>query len=230
MTLMKEPTATCWTLIEGAAQGLPEERELFARHYGPVVRAYLLARWRGGGPLGDLDDALQDVFMECFKCGGVLEKAEQRRHGGFRAFLHGVTRNVASRFESRRGIRGLEAVPITTAIDDPELREDDLDRVFDRAWAASIVRQALEHQMVAADGDQSRERRVDLLRQRFHEGRPIREIAKAWGEDAALVHRDYVRARREFETSLREIVASHRSGEDCDDLADECRNLLLLLQ
>ena len=71
------------------------------RRYLGVVRAYLAARWQGSPLLADLDDAGQDVFVECFRQGGVLDAATAGRVPSFRAFLYGVVRNVARRFESR---------------------------------------------------------------------------------------------------------------------------------
>ena len=49
----------------------------------------------------DLDDVTQEVFVECFRTGGVLEAAGSGRVPRFRAFLYGVIRNVARRVESR---------------------------------------------------------------------------------------------------------------------------------
>src|SRR5262249_44152402 len=97
------PTAesTCWTVIRAAAAGSPPDREEMARRYVGVVRAYLTARWRNSGLLAECDDAVQEVFVECFRQGGVLEAAGAGRVPSFRAFLYGVIRNVARRFESR---------------------------------------------------------------------------------------------------------------------------------
>lgn len=207
-------SATCWTLIEGAARGDAPARERFANHYGPVVRAYLAGRW-GSTPMArELDDALQDVFLECLRDGGVLTRVERRREGGFRAFLYGVTRNVAARCESRRNpSRRLESVTPDGEIPG----EADLERVFDRAWALSCVRQAVEVQRrrAAARGEAAA-RRVRLLEHRFQEGMPIREIAAAWGEDAARLHHEYATAREEFEDALREVVAFHGDGDGVD--------------
>src|SRR5262245_36513833 len=99
-TTVSHPESTCWTVIHGAAAGGAGDRDEFARRYLGVVRAYLAARWRSSACLGDLDDAAQEVFVECFKQGGVLERAERER--GFRPFLYGVVRNVAARFEKQR--------------------------------------------------------------------------------------------------------------------------------
>jgi hypothetical protein len=44
---------------------------------------------------------VEETFVECFRRGGALEVEGAGRVPGFRAFLIGVTRNVARRFESR---------------------------------------------------------------------------------------------------------------------------------
>jgi DNA-directed RNA polymerase specialized sigma24 family protein len=75
---MSTPESICWTVIR-----------------------YLAARWRGSHLRPDLDDAVQEVFVECFRQGGALEAAGDGRVPSFRAFLCGVVRNVAHRFESR---------------------------------------------------------------------------------------------------------------------------------
>ena len=67
---MPSPDATCWTLIRDAGGGDPAARERFARAYLPVVKAYLAARWRAARH--SVEDAAQDVFVECFKNGGLL--------------------------------------------------------------------------------------------------------------------------------------------------------------
>jgi RNA polymerase sigma-70 factor (ECF subfamily) len=69
-------------------------------------------------------------------------------------------------------------------------------------------------------------RRVELLRLRFEDDQPIRDIAARWGLEAAHVHHEYARARREFREVLVEIVAEQdpRSAPE-----EECARLLGLL-
>ena len=94
---MRPVDPTCWTLIAGAAAGDRGEQDLFVRHYAPVVRAYLGARWRDHRLRSELDDAAQEVFLECLREGGALSRATPGRPGGFHAFLLGVVRHVALR-------------------------------------------------------------------------------------------------------------------------------------
>ena len=102
---------TCWTMIRDAAAGETAARDRFAHRYQPALEAYLRARWRGMTRLlGEVEDATQEIFVECFRSGGALEKAEPGRPGGFRAFVYGVARNVARRTESQRMERGTSAL------------------------------------------------------------------------------------------------------------------------
>src|SRR6516164_9188047 len=94
--------STCWTLLRDAAAGGDASRAEFAARYAPMVRAYLGVRWRGSNLLQELDDTTQDVFIECLRDGGLLERAQADRPGGFRAFLYGAVRKVALRAEARR--------------------------------------------------------------------------------------------------------------------------------
>src|SRR5262245_8603653 len=227
---MAERDSTCWTLLRDAAAGGEASRVAFALRYTPVVRAYLAARWRGSKLIHELDDTVQDVFLECLRDGGLLERAQADRPGGFRAFLYGAVRNVALRVETRRArqlareaddVIDLEAVPG---------REEALSQVYDRAWARAVVRQAAERQTtLAGQRGEAAVRRVELLRLRCHEGLPIREIARLWDTDAATLHHEYARARQEFRSALCEVVAFHHPGTP-EDVDRECMQLLSLLE
>lgn len=98
---MNDAHSTCWTMISSAARGDAEQRTAFVRRYGAAIRAYLAARWRGTPLAQEVEDAVQVVFLECIKDGGVLSRADGERSGGFRAYLYGAARNVALRFESQ---------------------------------------------------------------------------------------------------------------------------------
>ena len=87
-----DPQETCWTVIEAAAGGKPVERQEFALRYSPVVAAYLKARWRNTPLSQNVEDAAQDVFVECLKPGGAIQRAD-RVTGDFR------TRKTAMQFE-----------------------------------------------------------------------------------------------------------------------------------
>jgi RNA polymerase sigma-70 factor (ECF subfamily) len=225
---MSEPESTCWTVIEAAAAGCSRGRDEFVHRYAPVVLAYLAARWRSSPCLRDLDDAVQEVFVECFKQGGVLDRAQRGR--GFRAYLCGVVRNIARRVETDRGRRRENQAPTDVELADVASDEESLSRVFDRAWARSLLREAARLQAIRAkQAGPPACRRVELLRLRFHEGLPIRTIAARWQADAAELHHEYARARQEFKAALLEVVAFHHPGSP-EDIERECGQLLTLLE
>lgn len=222
-------SSTCWTLIRGAAEGASAAREEFALRYRRVLEAYLGARWRYSALSHDVGDAVQDIFLECFKGGGALERVQADSPSGFRGFLSGVARNVAARYEERKGKRPDR--PVTTSVRenlaDPEL--EDPERVFDREWAGTLMEQAAALQAGRARylGSEA-EVRIEILRLRFEEGMPVREVAEKLGREAAWVHRQYAEARKEFFDALKEVVAYHLPGRPAD-VDEECRLLLTML-
>ena len=230
---MDDNDLTCWTLIEGAAAGRGSDRDDFARRYMSVVRAYLLHRWRRSPLRTEIDDVVQEVFVECFRGGGVLDKLSgaDTRPTGFRAFLYGVTRNVAMRCERKIG-RLREHEP-ATGVETHQIPPDDpqLSRVFDRSWARALFREAgaRQEETARAAGDEA-VKRVELLRLRSREGLPIRDIAARWGAEPARVHKEYARARREFRKALEEVVAFHNPEATAAQIEEKCVELLDLLR
>jgi RNA polymerase sigma-70 factor (ECF subfamily) len=219
---MSVAESTCWTVIHAAAAGSRDDREQLARRYMGVVRAYLTTRWRGADQKVDLDDAIQEVFVECFRAGGALEAVGNGRVHSFRAFLYGIIRNVARRFESR---------PVHEAgpLPDVEADEADLSRQFERAWAQAIMAEAVQRQAQhAAQHGPEALRRVELLRLRFEDNLPIRTIAQRWGVPADELHHAYAQARREFRAALLAVVAFHHPGSSAE-VEQEAAGLLQAL-
>ena len=226
--VMTAQETTCWTLIHAAAEGHSRERELFAERYLGPVRAYLGARWNNQRYRQRIDDAVQDVFCECFRKDGPLSRVTPNVTTSFRAYLYGIVRNVARRIESHDAKHG----PSTTgeaALKDVAADEATLTQVFDRAWAGSIMRQASQrHQEIARAAGANEVRRFELLRLRFHEELPIRKIAEQWEMDAAVLHREYQKARQEFRTALLDVVRFNHPGTDAE-IEREASALLGLL-
>jgi RNA polymerase sigma-70 factor (ECF subfamily) len=221
---MSRSDETCWTLIHAAAAGDSPHRAQFALAYESAMRAYFSARWKVPRFRERIDDAVQETFLECFRAGGVLERADADRPGGFRAFLYGVLRNVALRIEDR--LERDAADTLKTAYDPAtEARHSE---AFDRAWAAAIMRHAgeIQRQRAAENGPEA-QRRIELLHLRFHEGLPIREIAKRWQAEPLQIHRQYARARQEFHDALRTAIRFH--APDAANIDDECERLLASL-
>jgi RNA polymerase sigma factor (sigma-70 family) len=222
---MPSAESTCWTVLREAAAGVGAARDEFAAFYAPLVRAYLAARWRSSPRLQDLDDAVQEVFVECLRAGGALDKADADRPGGFRAFLYGVVRHVAQRFEQRAARRREQ--PAAESAFRGVADDASLSAAFDRAWAVALMRQAAARQSARAEaGGHAARRRVELLHLRFHDGLPIREIARRWDTDAAALHHEYARARREFKDALLDVLAHYHPRATAAELEQECTEIL----
>ena len=140
MSQPEDSQATCWTLIQSASAGSEEDREQFAARYVAIVRMYLAHRWRGTSMLSELDDAIQEVFLELFREGGVLDVVQERRPNSFRSFLYGVSRNVARRREKDIGRQRRRYPAVDIDPERHEAEEASQSRVFDRAWAQAIFR------------------------------------------------------------------------------------------
>jgi len=216
--------STQWTIIQAAADGSVSARTEFARRYQSVIRAYLGTRWRGGPLRTEVDDAAQEVFVRVLRPDGPLARADPARPGGFRAFLYGVVRNVARAIEHDRAQRLRRHSE--TDLDALRIDESTLSEVFDRAWAQALLRDAALRQLTRATekGDDA-VRRHRLLAVRYGENLPIREIAARWGVDAAILHREYPKAREEFRRALMEVVREQQGGGP-ESVERECARLL----
>jgi DNA-directed RNA polymerase specialized sigma24 family protein len=212
-------------MIRGAAGGNAPDRAEFARRYATVIRFYLGARWKGGPLRAEIDDATQEVFVQCFRSDGPLVKADPVRDGGFRAYLYGIVRNVARGTEREWRARRATQPGSAFDVEAVESREAPLSQVFDRAWAGALLRRAAARQAEDVRGNARAERRVELLRLRFGQDLPIRDIAKRWDVDAAPLHAEYRTARREFLAALRMVVAEDNPGPP-EHIEAECERLL----
>ena len=118
------------------------------------------ARW-AGGPFGDeVDDAVQDAFVECLRGDGALAKADPDKPGRFRTFLYAVVRNVALRHEERAAKEHARREGDGVPADDLSADDPRLSQVFDRAWADAILKRAAAGQRAA---HRAAERALPLL-------------------------------------------------------------------
>jgi RNA polymerase sigma factor (sigma-70 family) len=225
---MADSESTCWSVIEAAAAGGTGAREEFVSRYGPVVRAYLAARWKSSLCLQDLEDCSQEIFLACLRPLGILDRADCAR--GFRPFFFGVIRNVALRYERDHARRRERAPPADADLDDVADGGESLSRVFDRAWAKALLQEAAGRMANRArEAGKAALQRVELLRLRFQDQLPIRDIASQWGVEAGALHHEYAKARQEFRAALTEVVTFHHPNSE-DTVEQECANLLLLLR
>lgn len=218
---------TCWSLVARAAAGDPPSCSRFGRTYQPLIRGFLSQRWRGTRLVEEVDDATQDVFVECFRPDGPLKHADAEK-GDFRGYLFGVVRNVALRAEAQARRRPLQEARLSQVdVVDGEDRVDGAAHAFDREWARMLMREAGKLMLERAMDDKAR-LRVELLRLRFGRDLAMTEIAVRFDLEFAAAHRQYARAREEFRACLRAVVAFHCVRTEAE-LDDECRRLFDLL-
>jgi len=210
---------TSWSNIFGASAGDAEARQRFAATYEPVVRVYLEARWANLTLASQVDDGVQDVFVECFRPNGILEKVTPEAVPSFRGYLFGVIKNVARRYEAK--------VRVATLPEQLEANDTSASAAFDREYALALMREASFIQAaLAKQSGAAAERRVELLQLRFGQSMPVREIAKKWDVDPAWVHHQYATARNEFHDALRLLIKQHDAQLSATEIDQRCRNLL----
>lgn len=223
---MSEIHETWWSLISRATSGESTDRAEFAKRYTPVIRAYLAKRWRQSTWIAFLDDALQEVFVECLKPNGALERVDPER-AKFRTYLYGIVRNVALRIEERH--RKPKNTEPELALAGVPTDDSSLSKAFDREWARSIMKEAACLQVERAEQKGAEAvLRVEILRLRFQEGLPIRQVAAKLNLDATHTHRQYAVARKEFREALFDTVQFHHPGSHAE-IEQECADLLTLL-
>lgn len=224
---MSSEHETCWTLIRRAATGEQGARSSFTRSYHRLIRAYLQQRWQGTSLAADVDDACQEVLLECFGDAGPLQRADPGRE--FRSYLLGIVRNIALRFERQRGRRREQAVGGESAFATVAADDEQLSQFFDRQWAQNLVDEARRiMEAEAATGDARAKLHAELLELRFGAGLPIRDIAVRWQLDPDAVHRAYAKARERFRACLRQVVSFHVQVPETD-LDAECQRVVELL-
>jgi hypothetical protein len=209
---------TSWMLIHRAVEGNVDARDEFVRRYEPAARRYLGARWNGTPYIQQLEDAVQQVFLECFRDGSALPCVDGERR--FSGFLRGVVNRVAQEFETGKArLSNRQAVPVD---------EMSASRAFDRAYAKDEMRRAHELLMAhARENGERHVRRVDLLRLPVVDGTLIRNLAAQWGEEAKQVSWEYEKVRVEFKYALRAVLRLH---EQCPEnkIEEEMLHILAL--
>ncbi len=214
----------------GAAAGRPLDRDVFARSYGPVIRAYLAARWRLAFDHTAVVDATSDVFVECFKGGGALERVDPKSPGGFRAFLFGITRNVALMSERKLARRRDAPAAVEINMDHIADSEATLSHVFDRAWAEAVVQEARARMGERAERSPAAKRRFVALAMRFEQSMPPREIAVATDTSVERVYEVLREAREEFRAVLLEVMAGYHPMASEAEVERLCVELLASLR
>lgn len=218
---------THWSVVLGAAAGRAEARDAFCRTYGSIIRSYLCARWRVPFTHENVEEGVQEVFLECFKERGALTRVDPERP--FRAYLYGVTSVTAVALERKWRKRDRDHAVSGFEPDRIERDEATLSHVFDREWARMVGREArVLFAQRAAEGD-APARRARCLELRYQQGKPPREIAQELGIQVERVYEMLHQAKADYRSALLEVVSQHHPGAAKADLERICTELAGLL-
>jgi len=215
------------TSSEHALSALSELCQIYWR---PV---YIFLR-RQGIPQHDAQDLTQSFFAELIE-DRTYARAHQMK-GRFRSFLLGTLKHLLAdaRERDRAQKRGGASVPVgldEAAISEAEARAGRVkswspDTVFEREWAASLLRQALDRlaQEYAIAGKAVL---FEALKAHLTAGAtaavPYEEMAKRLGRAAATLRSDVARLRARYRAILREEVSG--TVLDPHDIDEELRCL-----
>ena len=229
--------STRWTVVYQAADSktssehaLSALSELCQIYWRPV---YLFLRRQGIGP-HDAQDLTQSFFADLIE-DRTYARADQMK-GRFRSFLLGTLKHFLAhaREHDRAQKRGGGAMPVQ--LDEAALSEADAhaarcqnwsaDGVFEREWAASLLRQALDRLAreyeVAGKGAL-----FEALKAHIKAGAnaavPYAEMAKRLGRAATTLRSDVARLRARYRAILREEVSG--TVIDARDVDQELHHL-----
>jgi RNA polymerase sigma factor (sigma-70 family) len=229
--------STRWTVIHQAADSktssahaLSALSELCQIYWRPV---YLFLRRQGIGP-HDAQDLTQSFFAELIENRAYARADEMK--GRFRSFLLGTLKHFLAHARDRDRAQKRGGGVIAVQLDETGLSEAEnhatrgqnwsADGVFEREWAASLLRQALERlaQEYAVAGKGAL---FDALKVHLRAGAattvPYEEMAKRLGRVATTLRSDVARLRARYRAILREEVSS--TVVDPRDVDEELRHL-----
>lgn len=213
---------TSWTLIGGAASGDATSRGTFARLYGDVVRIELAARMRRAADDADVEDAVQEVMLECLKAGGALERASAKKCTRFRAYLGGITRNVALRYQERQMLQP-DTLDRADTVSDPGPA---IAARLDAAWSHAVLGEVMALLVHESATSATARMRLAVLRMRHEEGSSPAEIAAALNITPVRVHYLTAEAKRDFRNALLSVVSQQNPGLTRAEVEAECVALL----
>jgi RNA polymerase sigma factor (sigma-70 family) len=207
---------THWSVLSAASlSGSTEARQALERlcdEYRPAVLEFLRCQ---GGSGEDPEDVTQEFFARLLTARAW--KRANRSKGRFRSFLLGALKHHLADVHRRRqaGKRGGQAehIPWEELGEDFELGQDeakpDLDRVFDRSWAETIVSNALEQtaQEMERAGEAERFLVLAVYLQAEESGPSYEQAASSLGTTVAGVKSEVHRLRKQFRLALRHQVA-----------------------
>ncbi len=224
--MFAEFPATRWSLIAR----LPDQPQAAATLLGLYVDAvgvYLTGRLRGE-QVDRIDDVVQEVLVQLLERPQLLAQAQPGEGSRFRYYLMRVAWNSAQNIlrHQRRRDHGPLTAATESATDESPAATD----AMDRAWALSLVQQAMDEVHAAAQDGRVAPEAPGILAENLIEGRGLREIAAARKLSLATCSRRLAQARQCLQQALAErLRAAGEIGAD-EDAASAGERLLAALR
>ena len=229
--------STRWTLVRQAADSQTSSEhvlvalsELCEIYWRPV---YLFLR-RQGIPQHDAQDLTQSFFADLIE-NRAYARADELK-GRFRSFLLGTLKHFLAHARDRDRAQKRGGGVQRVHLDEAALLEAETyaapgqnwspDGVFEREWAASLLRQALDRlaqEYTVAGKDALFEALKVYLAGGPSAAVPYGEMAKRLGRAATTLRSDVARLRARYRAILREEVGS--TVVDPSDIDEELRHL-----
>lgn len=187
-----------------------------------MVRIELAAQLRRAVDDPDVEDAVQEVLLECLKAGGALERASEAKCTRFRAYLGGITRNVGLRH-----LRVRKNQP--SALEETEFVSDsspDVEANLNAAWSQAVLGEAMALLVRESCLAETARLRLRVLQLRHQEGLKAAQVAEMLGISATRVHHLTSEAKNEYRLALLSVVSQQNPGLGRAEIEAECVALL----
>jgi RNA polymerase sigma factor (sigma-70 family) len=230
-------TSTRWTIVleagdsaTASADALGALSELCQIYWRPL---YAFLRSQGYGP-EDAQDLTQGFFAHLIETRAYARA--DREKGRFRSFLLGALKRFVGHARDRDRAQKRGGGSLLVELNEAALSEAEMnaahcqnwstDGVFEREWAASLLRQTLDRlaqeYAVAGKGSLFEALKVHL-RPSAAAAMPYEEMAKRLGRPAPTLRSDVARLRARYRVILREEVSG--TVADPRDVDEELRHL-----
>ncbi len=232
MTAVTFP-ATRWSLIARLPEH-PQHVAVLVGLYADAIGAYLAMKL-SGERRERIEDTVQEVLLDLLAKPEVLAKATPGSGSRFRYYLMNLAwlsarnhlRHARRRDHSSLDARSSDGGPARIdALADESSAAETGDAAMDRAWALSVVRQALDDlQRWTADGTLEPEA-FAVLEANLIGGQGLREIGVAMGMSAATCSRRLARARMMLQRTIADRLRLAGELGANDDAGRACAVLL----
>lgn len=229
---------TDWSLVKNAKRGGSDDERasltsLLAR-YEPVIRRYLKHQKRV--PLDRIDDTIQGFIADRFLERRLPEVADRSR-GKFRNLLvRALEHYLIDRIRQERSTLR-SAIGTRLKLEDIEVsitRHSDPSKAFDRAWAETVIQDAVELTKTWCE-QKGRQAHWNVFAYRMlGEGEDApptyREIVDRFGfTDPVAASNALITCKRTFTRSLRQVLSKYVPVEDAAAFEREVQELKLIL-